>query len=408
MFGLRVAAAAWEAIRSRLAARPARVVEVTCGWRRDRAGIEYLVGPSHLERRPTASEPRVRVGVLRAGLEGIDYTYWKTFPLPRLEAPTIEIGLHGERGFTGAWFLGADVRALNELVIVGPSMRRLRSGRVREEPSPRLPRDEDTRLAGGFGGDGTLEMLRDTNFLVAGLGRTGSVLAHSIARYRPRRPLAVLDPDVMEPHNVDAMDVDAREGERGQTKVRAFGSFLRHALPGTPLCELAVDGTSPDALDHWLAADVLVTAPDHDALRLHATTLAALYLKPHLDIGTGVRRTRSQLLLGADVRLTLPGERCLLCLGGLNVDRPRRNAWNDGGRAGSRRSLNVMAAHMGLLLLEELHRGTLRHGVWRRLTVRDGIPRWSTPREAPGGACALCARAGEGDAAWERAVAREG
>jgi hypothetical protein len=143
-----------------------------------------------------------------------------------------------------------------------------------------------------------------------------------------------------------------------------------------------------------------------------------------LDIGTGIfydqalqrlvqptRRApihipQPQRALGADVRLIVPGDGCLLCWGGVAQPREAIQRWRTSQprrpwhveRAGSLRSLNAMATHLGLRLLEDLVAGRLTRSVWLRFeTDAHGIP---TLRHLPVQrrlTCALCASQGMGD-----------
>jgi hypothetical protein len=115
--------------------------------------------------------------------------------------------------------------------------------------------------------------------------------------------------------------------------------------------------------------------------------------------------------MGADVRLILPGERCLWCLGGVanreqvrtllavhSFPLPAGCSWPEE-RAGSLRSLNQLAAHLGLRLLEDLVRERVQHSTWLHLEFDpQGIPALQTvtPPENPG--CPLCHLTAEGDA----------
>ena len=90
--------------------------------------------------------------------------------------------------------------------------------------------------------------------------------------------------------------------------------------------------TEHPALVRIKEADVLFCCVDNDAARLVTTTLATLYLKPLIDVGTGIFFPPPTSLqsnevgtiappaprqMGCDVRCVLPGDACLLCAGGL-------------------------------------------------------------------------------------------
>jgi hypothetical protein len=116
--------------------------------------------------------------------------------------------------------------------------------------------------------------------------------------------------------------------------------------------------------------------------------------------------------MGLDVRLLLPADRCLLCLGGVRhptlahsvlqsaaAERAflLRRDWQRE-RAGSLFSLNQTAVGLALRLLEDLVAGRITESTWLHLDYgEDGVPslqRVSTERNA---ACPLCAAAGRGE-----------
>ena len=155
-------------------------------------------------------------------------------------------------------------------------------------------------------------------------------------------------------------------------------------------------------------ADVFICCVDDDAARLATGLLASLYLRPLLDVGTGVLAT-SEPRVGADVRLVLPG-RCLLCLGGVaDLDAARRDLLHGAAsaapvewrrqRRGSLRSLNGLAVHLGLRLLEGLVSGRRRDSAWLRLeTDASALPALEHRTLPAVPLCRACAWTGTGDA----------
>jgi hypothetical protein len=274
--------------------------------------------------------------------------------------------------------------------------------------------------------------------------------------------LVLVDPDLVEIHNLDAMD-GLDETDVGRPKVLAIAAFLSRHFPALDILAFPVGVESGGALEALAACDILISAPDSGHARLMVATVAAVYLRPHLDVGTGVFRganvattaagigmagpdertgaavmtgsggvgslrgarraepqaellggeamtagpgvgigRRTRLDAGADVRLVLPGEGCLLCVGGIRrPNRARRNADWRTERAGSLRTLNQIGAHLGLHLIERLFSGDLAASSWLQLRTPPAAPFTlaSVPiRRDP--ACPLCARAGHGDLAF--------
>lgn len=255
----------------------------------------------------------------------------------------------------------------------------------------------DSRLVGALTPQG-LARLRGMSYAVIGVSRVGSLVAHTLARWGVQRIL-LIDPDQVEPHNADAGEFHPVFDE-GRDKVKAVAKALRPLLrPGATIDTYANSLTTPMAFSACRSADCIITCVDDDSARLQAAALATSYLRLHLDIGTQVfRQDDGSLQAGADIRLLVPADRprCLHCFGGFaQADALRRAAglddappppWNEL-RAGSLRTVNQIAAHAGLRLLERLATGTLGGSTWLRYEetplpgVREIVPRrpWTCP-----------------------------
>lgn len=327
---------------------------------------------------------------------------------------------------SGAVVSARGVLPLDAVRIVGPGMPDVPCARPLDAAPD--PRDEEarerwSRLIGALG-ELAWRRLRELRYAIVGVGRTGSLVTLSLARLGASQ-LALIDPDRLELHNVDAMD-GVRPVDVGALKVDAVGAAASNLLPEAHgLTRLAESITTRRALHLAKAADVLIACVDDDGARLATAVLATLYARPLLDIGTGVLRRGAHRRMGADIRLVLPGDGCLLCLGGVaDLDRalavfragtptaPARPAWH-AERAGSLRSLNQIAAHLGLRLLEDLMAERVARSSWIHIDIdargRPSLdvtpPRANTP-------CPLCAHGGRADAGAEaiedlpRALAR--
>jgi hypothetical protein len=281
-----------------------------------------------------------------------------------------------------------------------------------------LPWPEEEVLSRTIGalGEATWRRLRSLHVTLVGCGRTGSLLATGLRRQGVRR-LTLLDPDRLEPHNLGEMD-GVGAADVGRPKVLALAEALADpyrgaTAPPRPLRgPAAVAGSvlSLEGLASLKPADVVACCADNGAARLATALLAALYLKPLLDVGTGVLpgaggRGRR---VGADVRLVLPGC-CLLCLGGVADRDAALQALRgepiaaEGGfrreRLGSLRSLNAVAVGLGLRLLEEFVAGRRSEGAWLRLeTDHTGLPALERRPAAQSPSCRVCALACAGDA----------
>jgi molybdopterin/thiamine biosynthesis adenylyltransferase len=285
---------------------------------------------------------------------------------------------------------------------------------VAARPGLTLPEEGLWSRTRGALGEAGWRRLRALRVAVLGCGRSGSLAAAALWQTGVAR-LTLIDPDTLEEHNLGEMDA-VTPADLGCAKVEAVTSALRGRPGGADsvLEPVAESALSLSALAGVKRSDVLVCCVDNGAARLAAAFLAALYLRPLLDVGTGIFRVGEVRRMGADVRLVLPGAGCLLCQGGIaGLEGARRELlasptpappgdWRRH-RAGSLRSLNGVAVHLGLRLLEDLMDGRLVGSIWLHLEFDGaGVPGLEIRRPGPDQACRLCRFTGHGDAGLPR------
>jgi sulfur-carrier protein adenylyltransferase/sulfurtransferase len=114
----------------------------------------------------------------------------------------------------------------SHLLLAGAGMQRVPLTSI---PMPARQRAEArwSRLAGALGEE-TLPRLQRMRVAVIGLGRNGSLMAHALARIDVQR-LTLVDPDRIEPHNLDAME-GVTQADLGRTKVAAVANALGPGL----------------------------------------------------------------------------------------------------------------------------------------------------------------------------------
>lgn len=391
------------------------------------AGLSRLAGRlEFLVHRAAASEPRPsgdapRVVVLqesRPELLGRRLDDASFFPPAGVAAAVVALGVGPAAGrVAGIVRIGENLLPLCQVRLAGaglPAVALNGAAKVLGEETSPWPWPEEEVLSRTIGalGEAAWRRLRGLRVALVGCGRTGSLLAVGLRKLGVRR-LALLDPDRLEPHNLGEMDAVGPE-HVGRPKAEALAEALGGAARVawlrmlTPVFESVL---SMPALLALKPADVLVCCADDGSARLATALLATLYLKPLLDIGTGVLHGRGpeDRRLGADVRLLLPG-RCLLCLGGVaDLDAARRSLrharptqpaedWRRT-RRGSLRSLNSVAVGLGLRLLEELIAGHRIESTWLHLECdATGLPALEQRRSPSPSACPACALTGAGDA----------
>jgi hypothetical protein len=349
-------------------------------------------------------------------------------PLPTDSAGVLLLGHTHQRGHARAFAQLAPnhVEPLDTLRLIGSGMFTV----PLTHPLTHLPIDPLThsRTIGALGLE-VWQRLTSLRYALIGIGRTGSRLALSLARLGAHH-LTLIDPDTIEPHNLGEME-GVTDADVGKSKVEALISHLASLIPHpSSLIPIVASITHLRALHAAQASDVLFCCADHDSARLATAAIAALFCKPFIDIATGIfyepsaiRNPQSAIrnrTMGADVRLTLPGETCLLCLGGLRDEAEARQVLSSADaerdfyarrdwqreRAGSLASLNHLAVSLALRLWEDFLGERIRESTWihaefddaGRLTVN--YPTAQPPNHPT--ICHLCGLTGWGEEGLRR------
>jgi molybdopterin/thiamine biosynthesis adenylyltransferase len=372
------------------------------------ATVEYFVRPPAAEDAPTLL--LVPQGDMAAPPE-----------LPADCLGWLVIGRARDRGRArGVLRIGSVERPIERLKIVGPGMEVVRLNGAESWPRDRPDAHERWSRTIGALGEDVWRRLTGLAYAIVGVGRTGSALAEAMAAGWGIERLALIDPDVIRPHNLGEM-VGVQPADLGRSKVEAVAERLRGiGDPSLSLTTVAESITHRDALDAVRGCDVLIGCLDHDAGRWATAALASLYCRTHLDIATGIHGHGDARRMGADVRLTLPGDRCLECLGGLADPAGAHRAlatpaaeWSAltardwrAERAGSLRSLNGLAAAVAQRLWEDLIAARVRASTWLRIEYdAAGRPSITEPTPPRPVACRLCDLMGRADDGLPRAAA---
>jgi hypothetical protein len=328
-------------------------------------------------------------------------THPETLPeAVRLAAPShqertcvvLGVGIGPAAGhFAGLIHAPGGIAELGAVRVVAPGLPRLSLGLAGAHAPPRQPPADRARFSRTIGvlGEDAFNRLRSLRFAVIGCGRTGSLVIDHLAACGVAG-LTLIDPDVMEPHNLGEM-----AGELGEAMQRPKTTVLEeHVLRrglGTAVKSVTGPVQSFEALFALKHADIFISCPDNAAARTATACVAALYLKPVLDLGTGALRGQTGREMGLDVRWLLPG-RCVSCLGGA------RGETSEPHRLGSLRSLNTWAVGLGLTVLEQFMSGVVTGPLWVQGNVEaDGAPCSTRVKLPPGWGCRICAVTGHGD-----------
>jgi hypothetical protein len=327
----------------------------------------------------------------RVGLELRLVREWPT-DLARAASPSVVVAIRAGRVCEAAMVVGGEVRLVDDVWVL-PARRRWvrRSGAF--DDAAFVPLDQDSEADSPLAG---------LHVAVVGCARLGSLMAGMLARAGVDQ-LDLIDADVLEAHSLEAIECSATDV--GRPKVEAVAAFLGAQFPRVAIRPHVVPVEAPEAFELCARANLVVSAPDDNRARLTAALAATTHCRPHLDLGTGVFGGRpgdnaAPWRAGADVRLVLPGDGCLLCVGGLDLGRRPARDWREQ-RAGSLRSLNRLACSQGLALLLAHVRGARGRSAWMRLEVAADGEVSAAPRSFGADPnCRLCGRRrGLGDAA---------
>ena len=254
------------------------------------------------------------------------------------------------------------------------------------------PAVDSLRFSRQIGAIGVAAQNRINRFVVTlvGCGGLGSAMAVQLSMIGIRR-IRIIDPDCMGIENLERT-FGSSATQTGQAKVRAVAQFLRAIRPDLTIVAL-VDSAQSSSGQRFLneRSDLVITCADGDMARLTTARIAARTATIHMDVASSIQRSSSgHLELFGDIRLCLPGQGCLNCVGGIPdrklVDdlvraRPSGSlpprfpaAWHQT-RAGSLVSLNSIVAGAALQSLFDLITGRTRHSIWIRLewTAQAGI-----------------------------------
>lgn len=294
-----------------------------------------------------------------------------------------------------------------ELELPGPGMYRFRSG------VPALPRGAETasrwsRTIGALGGEEVFRRLAGLSAMVVGCGRSGSLAALDLARLGLRE-LFLVDDDIVELNTLGEAE-GATPADCGRSKVEVLARHLTSLQLPARVVPLRHALNELRHRPEPAAADLLLLCVDDDRARLAGAVLATVHHRVLIDVATGIRMDAAgRRRAGADVRLILPGDGCLLCRGGLTAlgpalasfHLPRRSsghaaAWRRQ-RAGSLRTLNRIAVGVALQMLCDLVAERIERSTWLQLDLReDGRLSTLYPEPPNDPRCPLCAFAGAG------------
>lgn len=232
-----------------------------------------------------------------------------------------------EDGFAGECYSadGCLIARVGELRVVGrDGIRRIYAaghgnGASDAQALPIARLDRNIRWLGLAGQD----RLRKTHLVICGVGGLGSAVVAN-ARGLGFRRITVVDPDRVESSNLSRL-FGARSRDVGRQKVAVMRRYIQEVETDADVVAVPESVGSPAGRAALLDGDLLVCGLDSVEARLEAQILAARYLKPLLDLGSGIALapgTTQVRHMGGQAIFYIPGGPCLLCQG-LDLSRVR-------------------------------------------------------------------------------------
>jgi molybdopterin-synthase adenylyltransferase len=178
------------------------------------------------------------------------------------------------------------------------------------------------RQVRAFGADGQ-RAISSLKVGVVGLGGTGSVLVHQLARLGVH-DYVLIDLDDVETSNLNRL-AGAGPADAGKTKVAVAERGIFACSPGARVRGLKADVVDQSIAIELTGLDFIFLCTDSHASRAVVCQLAYQHLVPTIDMGTSITvRDGTVTHITGRVQMLAPGLPCLTCTGALDADQIRR------------------------------------------------------------------------------------
>lgn len=248
--------------------------------------------------------------------EGRIFSGIQPFTPPRVPMGSLLFSTRGVRG--RVWIPdSAEPVPLDEIVIIGRSIRRLR-----REPVPDDPVDAIFQRQVLAFGEGGQRLIAAARVAIVGSGGTGSPTAEQLTRLGVR-DLVVIDPDGWDPTNVTRVygTTPTRLGDR-RTKVERVVGHLTRVAPASGVRAVPENVVLRSAARQLLDRDVIFLSTDDHWGRSVVNQIAHQYLIPTINLGMRIASDGGRIRAARGVIDVLrPDLPCLWCTQSLRADR---------------------------------------------------------------------------------------
>lgn len=167
-------------------------------------------------------------------------------------------------------------------------------------------------------GDEGQSLLSSTHLVICGVGGAGSLVALN-ARGLGLKKITLIDGDRIEKSNLNRLPAAAL-GDIGAFKVQVVKKMIKDVSPATEVSTITeMAHSSNEAVRAAISeADIVIAGVDSFRARFEVQYLAARYLKPLIDIGSGITLKAGSgtvKSMGGQVVCYVPDGPCLCCQG---------------------------------------------------------------------------------------------
>ena len=169
------------------------------------------------------------------------------------------------------------------------------------------------RQVRAFGKEGQAR-LATLSVALVGLGGIGGIVAEELARMGVGR-FVLIDHDIAESTNQNRLPgLSIEDVAAGRLKVEVARRQINIANPDAVVEIVPAKVFNREAIEALASVDLIVCGTDDSASRYAVNEIALAYLRPYVDIATGIPTENGKLAgIGGRYTFTFPGSGCLLC-----------------------------------------------------------------------------------------------
>jgi len=273
--------------------------------------------------------------------------------------------------------------------------------------------DTRDRLLGFMGegdiaaGEEIIRKIANADFTITGCGRMGHSVGSHLIKFGAGRAgtLSLIDGDILEAANLDAMDVPYEAV--GKPKSEVLAGMFSLLEPGLNVKAIPKNVSSAEAAEAIIRSEYNFSCFDANAPRTGVTYLTQLYDRVHFDFAAGAVYTPGlNVSVGGEACCCLPGSSpCVCCMKGggwmedmEELDRSDEDERNDRlssdwrrERVGSCKAVISSVAGTGVMLFIRLLQGKLNSSIHLHFDSNALVPSWTNwTGRALNRSCGLC------------------